>query len=132
MPLDNVEIGRRLARIRFVLGFWGRGQQKKFADEFLNVANDLYSKWENGDGTPRVIYAVKIVESGRIPGLTLDWIYRGDYDFLRTPSASRDLAAAPPREEEPGFRGKRSPVRDLLRPPRTSKRPKPKPRKRST
>lgn len=99
MPLNHRAVSARLGKIRTLLGFGKRGQQKVFADKYFGVKNDRYSKWETGGRFP-VLYACKIVEGGEIPGLTLDWIYLGGWERLRDPDTVRALKAAEAPETE--------------------------------
>lgn len=95
MPLDNVEVGKRLKKIRQVLNYGKRGGQTRFAREIFNIENDRFSLWEKGQIEFPVYFAVQLVESGELSGLTLDWIYRGGFDLLRDTETARKLREAP-------------------------------------
>lgn len=100
MTLDKKEIGNRLYKIRRVIqAERGEGNdQTRFANQ-MGVKNDTFSKWETGEILFPVAQAEKLL--GQIPGLTLDWIYLGGFDLLRTPEAARLLREAPDKAEEP-------------------------------
>ena len=89
------DTGNRLYKIRFIAGFGEDGQQKAYATESqLNFPEKSYSQWETGRIQIPVSYALRLIEY--LPGLTLDYIYRGDLDFV-TPEMGRRLRAAPDR-----------------------------------
>ncbi len=69
------EIGARLAKIREAAGY---KEQKAFAARF-GFSMGQWNHWEQGMSIPWP-QAMKLVESlkNQVPGLTLDWIYRGD------------------------------------------------------
>lgn len=91
----NGDAGNRLFKIRFIAGFGEDGQQKAYAAEKqLNFPEKSYSHWETGRVPMPVRDALRLVDY--LPGLTLDYIYRGDLDFV-TPEIGRRLRAAPDR-----------------------------------
>ena len=71
------DVGKRLVKIRTLAGFGGR-KQAKFA-ESIGTDKNTYNRWERG-APPPVQKALLLIEAvkGRLPGLTLDYIYRGD------------------------------------------------------
>src|SRR5262245_171981 len=96
-------VGNRLYKIRHVAGF-GHHQQK-WAEQ-LGFPVTSYSHWETGRMPLPVPYALRIRDE--VPGLSLDYIYTGNLDFL-TIDLSRRLRAAPDRPPtRPGRRPKRS------------------------
>ena len=95
------DVGNRLYQIRCIAGFGGDGQQQEFAEKVLHVKAGTYSKWETGEGGMPVEHAIDLVEY--LAGLTLDFIYRGDPDFL-PPKLGRLFAQAPDRP--PARRGR--------------------------
>lgn len=84
-------IGRRLKLLREVLGYKGRGMQKKFADE-IGIADTTWNNYERGRAkiTPLNLRKLK-----RKTGVTSDWVYFGDSDELPLNIARRLL---PPEE----------------------------------
>jgi hypothetical protein len=98
------DVGNRLYQIRCIAGFGDDDQQKKFAEKVLRVKAGTYSVWEIGKGGMPVKHALDLVEY--MPGLTLDFIYRGDLDFL-PPKLGRLFAQAPNRPPTKRGRAKR-------------------------
>lgn len=95
-------VGNRLFKIRFVAGFGGEDDQGRWA-EHIGVSEKSYSHWETGHVMIPLEYAVRLIED-HMKGASLDYIYRGDLDFV-VPRLSRELKAAP--ERPPTKRGRR-------------------------
>jgi hypothetical protein len=99
--MDSPEaIGNRLYKVRCLLGFGEHGQQRELANEFgFNPIS--YNQWETGYVPIPVEHAVHLVEN--VPGLTLDFIYRGDFDFLppKLGRCLRKLPDRPPKRSRP-------------------------------
>lgn len=68
-----VEVGRRLAKIRAVMGFPGRGQEN-FAQS-VNISYNSWNSWETGKHLIPPREAARLTHI--LDGLTLDWIYLG-------------------------------------------------------
>jgi len=95
-------IGNRLYKIRYVAGF--DNLQSKWAERLGFPPSD-YSAWETGRLQIPVGHALRIIEE--IPGISLDYIYRGTLEFV-TIELGRRLRAAPDRVvARPGRRPKR-------------------------
>ncbi len=69
------DMGARLAKIRETAGFT---EQRAFALHF-DFSPGSWNHWERGMSIPWG-QALRLIDSLRdiVPGLTLDWIYRGD------------------------------------------------------
>jgi hypothetical protein len=70
------EVGSRLKRIRYVLGY-GDGQGKAFCQAY-EINYNTWNAWETGQNLIVVPVACRVVDM--LPGLSLDWIYRGRTD----------------------------------------------------
>lgn len=101
MRLNPREIGNRLFKVRWVAGYGEEGQQQDFATE-AKVPEKSYSHWETGRVAVPVQHALNLCEF--LPGLTLDYIYRGGMDYV-PPELGRRLRKAPDRP--PTRRGRR-------------------------
>ena len=84
-------IGYRLRLLREVLGYKGRGNQKKFA-EMIGIDANSWNAYEHGGSRIPVDNMRKLK---RKTGVTSDWVYFGDADDLPLNIARRLL---PPEE----------------------------------
>lgn len=73
---DDVAIGRRLEVVRVKVMHI---RTKRAMAKLLGITEDAYSLAENGEGLSRQI-AMRIVLA--CPGISLDWLYRGDATYL--------------------------------------------------
>ncbi len=95
--LDAKQVGNRLWKIRFVLGYGPHGQQKHFAAKY-GFEEGSWSHWEKGralipqQAVGQLIFAVD--------GLTADYIYFGRF-------AGMPLEVRRPLEEAPDRKGVR-------------------------
>jgi transcriptional regulator with XRE-family HTH domain len=84
-------VGYRLRLLREVLGYKGRGNQKKFA-AMVGIGANSWNSYEQGNSRISVINMRKLK---RKTGVTSDWVYFGDTDDLPLNIARRLL---PPEE----------------------------------
>lgn len=78
--MEPVEIGQRLKQIREHMGY--STADKQFAEDKMQVSGHSWYAWERGQIMIPVLVANRLVEI--CPGLTLDWIYRGQISGLST------------------------------------------------
>lgn len=105
MRLNPREIGNRLFKVRSVAGF---DTQQDFAAA-ARVPEKSYSHWETGRVKIPLEHALRLAEA--VPGLTIDYIYRGKLDYV-APALGRLL-----RELEDRPPTKRGGRRKRVRPP---------------
>ena len=74
---DN--IATRATQVREAYGYKGHGGQKLFA-EFLGVIPQRWGHVETGQAGLGIDLALMVVQ--KCPGVTLDWLYRGDASGL--------------------------------------------------
>jgi hypothetical protein len=73
------DVGQRLKRIRYVLGY-GEGMGKAFAARY-EINYNTWNAWETGQNLVVVPMACRLVDM--LPGIDLDWIYRGRAEDVR-------------------------------------------------
>lgn len=78
----------------------GDGDQIRFAKKVFDTSKGTYNHWETAKGLIPVWRSLQILD--KEPGLTLDYIYRGDFRSVASDIADR-LRAAPPRPKDGRF-----------------------------
>jgi|SRR5215472_985248 len=84
-------VGNRLFKVRHVAGY--KEEQNRWAERLGFPPKD-YSAWETGRMQIPIGHALRILDE--VPGVTLDYLYRGTLDTV-TVELSRRLRAAPDR-----------------------------------
>lgn len=73
-PESNEAIGRRLSALRIVLD---KSQEEMQVMMGVGHGNSLWSDYENGNRRISMNHALGLCRSPELPGMTLEWIYKG-------------------------------------------------------
>jgi hypothetical protein len=94
--LDAKQVGNRLFKIRFVLGYGRHGQQKPFAEKY-GFEPGSWSHWEKGRALIPQQAVGQLISAKECDGLTSDYIYFNRFAGMPL-EVRRPLEAAPDRK----------------------------------